>query len=249
MTTRPRAGGWTRGRSQATIASFVIGAGIGLAAGSWIHYQRSLAGLGGVLGTAVGGAGILSLLGAAVAIALVAAILRRRAIVTASAAFAIGVVVGGLAGSTTGPTFHPAVAGPGTATVVLTQPAALEWRGDATCTTIENGAAIVTVRAPTLTRLGGQVVWLTLTIGDGAAVASELSIGQPLDPDASPPYPYRAYSAAEPALTSEVTGADRRAGTIRFADLVLTEGPVLPLDPPAAHLAGRAEWSCEPAAG
>ena len=45
-------------RSVATIASFVIGAGLGLAAGSWIHYQRSLGGLGGVLGSAVGGAGI-----------------------------------------------------------------------------------------------------------------------------------------------------------------------------------------------
>jgi hypothetical protein len=249
MTTAPRAGGWTRRRGLATIASFVIGAGIGLAAGSWTHYQRSLGGLGGVLGSAVGSAGILLLLGAAVVIAIVAAVLRRPAVVAASAALAAGVVVGSLGGSATGPTFHPAIDSGGTVTVVLTQPVTLEWRGDTTCTTIENGAAIATVRAPAVTRLRGQVVWLTLTIGDGAAVGSELSIGQPLDPDASPPYPYRAYSAIEPALTTEATGADRRTGTIRFTDLALAEGPVLPLDPPAGHLVGRVEWSCEPAAG
>jgi hypothetical protein len=233
----------------ATIASLIVGAALGLAAGSWIHYQRSLGGLGGVLGSAVGSAGILLLLGAAVAIALVAAILRRPAVVAASAALVAGLVFGGLAGSTVGPTFRPAMDVPGTASVVLTSPAAIEWRGDTTCTTIENGAAMATVRARALTRLGGQVVWLTMTIGDGAAVASELSIGQPLDPDASPPYPYRAYSATEPTLTTEVTAADRRTETIRFTDMALAEGPALPLDPPAAHLAGRVEWSCEPAAG
>ena len=182
-------------------------------------------------------------------IAIVATILRRPAVVAASAALVAGLVAGGLAGSATGPTFHPAIDSRGTVTVVLTQPAALEWRGDTTCTTIENGAALATVRAPALTRLGGQVVWLTLTIGDGAAVASELSVGQPLDPDASPPYPYRAYSATEPALTTQVMGADRRTGTILFTDLALAEGPVLPLVPSAEHLVGRVDWSCESAAG
>ena len=219
---------------------------IGMALGASIHYQSSVGGFSGALGAGFTFIGLAAIVGVSGLIAVIAALIHRTSASFAFGAFAGGLVIGGLLGTLVGPTYREPIAATGTVKVVLTEPTALEWTSRATCTSVENGSAIASVRADELATLGGHVVWLRASgLVDGTTQPRDLIIGQPMDPDSTPPYPYREYAATGSALTIDQTGVDQRSGTIHFTDLALVDGPPFPLTPPAAHLAGRVEWTCE----
>jgi len=244
MTTEPRASGASVTRRLAALVALIIGAVIGASAGASLHYQSSVGGLDGALAGAFTFVGLAAAVGVSALIALIAALIHRTGVALAFAAFAGGLVLGGVAGLIVGPTYQPPTIATGTVKVVLTQPA-VEWTSRASCISVENGSTIATVRASEVATLDDQAVWLTVGLGDDASGPARLEIGQPADSDRTPPYPYRAYVATGPGLSAETPSDGRRAGVMRFADLALAEGPPFPLDPPVSHLAGRVEWTCE----
>jgi len=239
MTTERQAGGGSVARRSAVVAALIIGAVIGVIAGSWIHYQSSLGGFAS-LGAGYGFLALAAVIGASALIALVAALVHRNGVALAFAVFAGALILGGVAGWSAGPTYRAPHGVKGTVTLVVSEPTAIEWSSPAKCRTIANGKAIASVHASPLTTLDGNDVWLTLGLGDEAETATELEIGQ----GENGPYQYRRYAATERTIALDERDPDRRGGTIHFADLALVEGPPLPLQALGAHLVGRLDWDC-----
>ena len=154
MSAAGRAEGTSSSRRWAPVAALVVGSVIGVASGASIHYQSSIGGLGGALSAGFAFLGLAAIAGVSGVVALIAALVHRSGVSIVVAAFAGGLVLGGLAGSLVGPTYREPTTATGSVKVVLTEPTVSEWSGRVTCTSVANGSVIAGVDVWAATRPG-----------------------------------------------------------------------------------------------
>lgn len=136
----------TRTRRLLALLALIVGAVIGFVAGSSIHYQTSRGGLSGALAAGMSFAAIAIVVVLMGVTALVAGLTHRRGALVIIGAIAVGLVSGGLLGTLVGPTYREPLTATGSVKVVFTTPTTAAWNGTASCTSVENGTAIASIR-------------------------------------------------------------------------------------------------------
>ena len=219
------------------VAAVAFGIAVGGVAGGIIRGS-------GMLYTNLFVAGCLLLLLALAGLGgLAAALTHRTSAARALAGFAgVAVISTGVAYSIAPPFRNPNadVEHPGSVTVHVAEPAAIQWDGKATCRTGAHDPTVFIVWMPHV-KVGDQWVAVLVNLGPAASpVQAKLTIAF-----SAPAGSFDYTASSGNGLDATLLGVDGLTGSSRFT-AVRVPNPARSPGPEADRLVGTFEWACEP---